>query len=53
MTTYIDPPSGWKHGFPKVFDPKEGESLEDWFRKHKYPEDMIRLACKYSRFWDE
>jgi len=26
----IDPPSGWKYGFPMVFDMKEGGNINEW-----------------------
>jgi hypothetical protein len=40
--TIIDPPEGWKYGFPKPIPFGEG-----------YPMDMIPLAIKYSRYWEE
>lgn len=43
----IDPPEGWKYGFPKPFPvptltkpvPKD---LHDWLIENGYPEDLIR-----------
>jgi hypothetical protein len=51
----IDPPSGWKYGFPKeipenVITP---EDFKKWFIKNGYPEKDIELALKYSRVWEE
>jgi hypothetical protein len=51
----IDPPSGWKYGFPKEI-PENVTTLEDfkeWFIKNGYPEKDIELALKYSRVWEE
>lgn len=51
----IDPPSGWRHGFPKPLpdDFREvGFNLRDWFLENNYPEEDIELALKYSRYWE-
>ena len=48
----IDPPSGWKYGFPKVI-PDEIENLEEWLFGEGYPFDLIPNALKYSRYWEE
>lgn len=50
----IDPPSGWKYGFPKPIPEEiiyEGSGLEDWLIEQGYPESEIHLA-KYSRYWE-
>ena len=46
----IDPPSGWKYGFPK--EVPEGVDLREWLLEEGYPEKDIELAMQYSRFWD-
>ena len=50
----IDPPEGWKYGFPKVYDPEEGEDLHTWLARKGYPvegnETIINMA---TRFWDD
>ena len=51
MKTIVDPPSGWKYGFPMEL--KEGVSYEDLLRENGYPEEMMELAMKWSRFWEE
>jgi hypothetical protein len=53
MTTYFDPPSGWKYGFPKVYSPKPGESFTDTLRRNGYPEDLMDIAFENTRFWEE
>lgn len=45
----VDPPSGWKYGFPAPFE----EDYEAQLKRHGYPEDQIDFAQKYSRFWEE
>jgi hypothetical protein len=52
MKRYIDPPSGWRYGFPKVL-PDGVTDLSAWFIKNGYPEKDVELALKYSRYWSE
>lgn len=35
----VDPPQGWKYGFPKYYTPTEDEPLpsREWFIKNHYP----------------
>lgn len=47
----VDPPSGWKYGFPAELEP--GKKYEDLLREKGYPEKDIEFAMKYSRGWDE
>lgn len=51
----FDPPSGWRYGFPTAIpeDIKTDEQLAAWLRKLKYPESLIPLALKNSRYWEE
>ena len=49
--TVYDPPSGWKYGFPKV--KPDGVDLGEWLLAEGYPPDMIPLALKYTRTWEE
>jgi len=47
----VDPPSGWKYGFPKPL-PK-GVDYREWLLEQGYPEADIELAMKYSKCWEE
>ena len=49
--TIIDPPEGWKFGFPKELP--DGVILDEWLFGEGYPMDLIPLAMKYSRYWEE
>lgn len=50
----IDPPGGWKYGFPKEYDrDPEQESPENWFIRNGYPVADVELALKYSRMWEK
>jgi hypothetical protein len=51
----IDPPSGWKYGFPKAVPAgvmKNDSLLRLWFAGEGYPIDEIDLAMKHSRYWE-
>jgi hypothetical protein len=45
MSRYVDPPSGWKYGFPKIWD-GEG-SMDDWLVEEGYPRSEIEKMGKY------
>jgi hypothetical protein len=49
QSTWVDPPSGWKYGFPKLWDRQV--EFEQWLIDNGYPEKDIELACNYSRYW--
>lgn len=44
----IDPPEGWKYGFPKEIP--EDAGVRDFLIENGYPEKLLDLAMKYSRF---
>lgn len=39
---YVDPPSGWRYGFPKLWDRKT--PLVRWLVENGYPKDMAKKA---------
>ena len=54
IVTYIDPPSGWKYGFPKII-PEGIKDHTKWIIDQGYPK---RLADSlgdhfYCRYWNE
>jgi hypothetical protein len=54
-TLMIDPPSGWRYGFPKPVPEhffSEGFDLGGWLITCGYPVADIPLALKYSRYWE-
>ena len=54
-TLIIDPPSGWRYGFPKPVSQEvldDPERLAIWLMLQGYPEKEIPLAVKYSRYWE-
>ena len=48
----IDPPQGWRYGFPKVL-PDDVKDLRAWLLEQGYPEEWVDLAMKASRFWEK
>jgi len=57
----VDPPSGSRYGFPKVFDFKPSgdpitydAELEEWFLGNGYPQREIDAGMiKYCRYWTQ
>ena len=60
----IDPPSGWRYGFPRVYDFQPSDSglspealrkeREQWFRDHGYPDRLIRDGMlKHCRIFED
>lgn len=45
----IDPPSGWRYGFPKIYSPKKGETMKDFLLNNGYPAEHVDVAVKYIR----
>ncbi len=52
----IDPPSGWRYGFPKPFTNPEGLPVNEWLIKNGYPSNLVdgwrdkEVPC---RFWED
>lgn len=52
---FLDPPSGWRYGFPKSI-PSEEYGLVDireWLIDNGYPEGETDFAMKHIRVWTE
>lgn len=49
---FIDPPSGWKYGFPKEI-PDNVIDVKRWLLDNGYPEKDIDLAMNWCRMWEE
>lgn len=50
----IDPPSGWKYGFPKVL-PDDIINITEWLIENGYPKKEIDSYGDYFcyRIWEE
>ena len=53
MVTWIDPPSGWKYGFPKTWDGKS--NIMEWLVQNGYPKKEIDSLGNnfFYRAWQE
>ena len=47
----IDPPSGWRHGFPLPYDEAADGPMRDFLLRFGYPEKDVDFALKYIRCW--
>lgn len=50
---YVDPPGGWKYGFPKIYDPTCGITCREWLINNGYPAKILEELgdAFYCRFW--
>lgn len=55
MIKYIDPPSGWRYGFPKALPNPEPEDINQWLVENGYPKSLIESFGDFffCRFWTE
>lgn len=54
MKYWIDPPSGWQYGFPKMWDSeKDSRDVLAWIVENGYPQKLIdKLGDNfYTRQW--
>lgn len=51
----IDPPSGWRYGFPKIIPPEHQSRTLEWLVEQGYPQKLIdQLGDNFScRYWNE
>jgi len=47
---YVDPPSGWAYGFPKLYDPATDGDMTEWLIREGYPERLakLNLPCTFT-----
>jgi len=47
---YVDPPSGHRYGFPRLYDPAADGDMTAWMIRHGYPERLARqdLPCTFT-----
>lgn len=50
---WVDPPSGWKYGFPRIYDPKSDGDVMEWIIKCGYPRKEVESYGEhfYTRQW--
>jgi hypothetical protein len=54
MTRIIDPPSGWKYGFPKPI-PDDITDINKWLVEQGYPQEEIDSFGEHfcCRYWEQ
>jgi hypothetical protein len=52
-TTWVDPPSGWKYGFPKALPDPAPEDIGEWLILQGYPAKDAHEVTRYIRWWRE
>ena len=45
---WVDPPEGWKFGFPAIYDPVNDGKMRDWIIRKGYPVQIIK---EYGDQW--
>lgn len=50
MNLLYDPPSGWRYGFPRPYEPQDGETLKDTLIRDGYPEEHAEMGARHCRF---
>ena len=53
--TIIDPPSGWKYGFPKPIPEDRKKDSLVWLVEQGYPQELIDKLGEhfYCRYWEQ
>lgn len=51
--TYVDPPQGYKYGFPKEVTEEAYLDFRKFLLDNGYPEKDVEFAMKYCRMWEE
>ena len=45
---WVDPPEGWKYGFPAIYDPEKDGQMREWIVRKGYPLLTIK---EYGDSW--
>jgi hypothetical protein len=47
---WVDPPSGWRYGFPRLYDPARDGNMRAWMIASGYPERLANqgLDCTFT-----
>lgn len=55
MVLIIDPPSGWKYGFPKPIPEERRQDSLVWLVEEGYPQEEIDALGEYfyCRYWEQ
>ena len=45
---WVDPPEGWKHGFPAIYDSETDGQMSEWIVNKGYP---VQTIAEYGEQW--
>ena len=47
---WVDPPSGWRYGFPRLYHPDVDGPMKEWLVKNGYPKALAdkNLSCTFT-----
>ena len=45
---WVDPPEGWKYGFPAIYNPDTDGQMSEWIISKGYP---IQIIKEYGESW--
>lgn len=48
---WVDTPSGWRFGFPKIWDSEMSPSITKWMHDEGWPEDNLE-DLQWLRMWE-
>ena len=51
MTYMIDPPTGWRYGFPRAYNAERDGPMRDFLLANGYPERDVDFALEHMRMW--
>lgn len=49
--TIIDPPEGWRYGFPRPL-PDDVKNIDEWLVSCGYPRELTEKSWFYYRCWE-
>lgn len=49
----IDPPEGWRYGFPKRIPREHQGRVVEWLIENGYPESLTKEKWFHYRYWNE
>ena len=54
MKLWVDPPGGWRYGFPQIWDGSKDPDVDTWMRQAGYPDEVRETYGKhfYMRMWE-
>jgi len=47
MKLWVDPPEGWRYGFPKVWDSIQDANMRTWLEQSGYPKEVMKGYGKW------